>query len=138
MQIRIEHTKKIHSIQKEFSHNFPYLKIEFFSKPHKNGESSLKKHLLRSDKAIGSCSLKPTTKKSISITPNTTVADLEKLFNQAFGLSIQVFRKSGNVWLETTVTDQWTLKKQNDVGKSLSEPASINYTPTPYEDLDLR
>ena len=28
-------------------------------------------------------------------------------------LSAQVFRKSGKIWLETTFTDSWTLKKQN-------------------------
>ena len=42
-------------------------------------------------------------------------------FGEVYGLGVQVFRKSGNVWLETTVTDSWTLKEQNDQGESLSE-----------------
>jgi hypothetical protein len=36
-------------------------------------------------------------------------------------LSVQVFRKSGKSWLETTFTDGWTLKKQNQEGIDLSQ-----------------
>jgi hypothetical protein len=31
-----------------------------------------------------------------------------------------VFRKSGKTWLETSVTDDWTLKRQNEEGMELS------------------
>jgi hypothetical protein len=31
-----------------------------------------------------------------------------------------VFRKSGNLWLETTMTDDWTLQQQNDHGYEIS------------------
>jgi hypothetical protein len=31
-------------------------------------------------------------------------------------LSVQVFRKSGKNWLETTASDQWSLEKQNAKG----------------------
>jgi hypothetical protein len=50
----------------------------------------------------------------------TSVQDLEQLIWDAFGLSVQVFRKSGNLWLETTVTDQWSLAYQNEQGRELS------------------
>ena len=50
-----------------------------------------------------------------------TVTDLEQNFSDVYGLSIQVFRKSGDVWLETTITDGWTLEKQNEQGKMLSQ-----------------
>jgi hypothetical protein len=33
----------------------------------------------------------------------------------------QVYRKSGKIWLETTVTDSWTLEEQNKQGESLSK-----------------
>jgi hypothetical protein len=36
------------------------------------------------------------------------------------GLYVQVFRKSGKVWLETTATDNWSLYKQNEEGQELS------------------
>lgn len=59
----------------------------------------------------------------IFLSDELTVAGLEKLFVETYGLNAQVFRKSGNVWLETTMTDNWTLKQQNDHGRELS-----NYT----------
>ncbi|MEI8136499.1 MAG: hypothetical protein WCH21_04145 [Bacteroidota bacterium] len=58
---------------------------------------------------------------TITITPQMTVADLEQNFRDIYGLSAQVFRKSGKVWLETTVTDVWTLEEQNSQGESLSK-----------------
>ena len=50
-----------------------------------------------------------------------TVIDLEKKFREVFGLGIQVFRKSGKAWLETTLTDNWTLEEQNRQGEALSK-----------------
>ena len=41
------------------------------------------------------------------------VAELENAFAKSFGFAVQVFRKSGNVWLQTTATDDWTLEEQN-------------------------
>jgi hypothetical protein len=48
------------------------------------------------------------------------VADLESGFLSIYGLVVQVLRKSGKVWLETTLTDNWTLNEQNKQGEALS------------------
>jgi hypothetical protein len=50
-----------------------------------------------------------------------TVTELESRFNTIYGLSVQLFRKSGRAWLETTVTDGWTLEEQNNEGEALSK-----------------
>lgn len=120
MKITINDHRKIFAIQKEFSEMFPYLKIEFFSKPHKVGAPSPKKLMKSPSKTIGECR-KSHKEGSVIITPGMTVADLERAFNDIYGLSVQVFRKSGKVWLETTVTDNWTLEKQNKEGEELSK-----------------
>ena len=49
------------------------------------------------------------------------VFELEDSFQTLFGISAQVFRKSAGSWIETSVTDDWTLKQQNDQGKELSD-----------------
>jgi len=49
-----------------------------------------------------------------------SVLELENALIDEFGLSAQVYRKSGNIWLETTMTDNWTLKQQNDHGRELT------------------
>ena len=122
MQITINDHRKIFSIQEEFNVVFPYLKIEFFSKPHKSGGGSSKKFVKHNSKTLGECRTIH-NKGQITITPNMTVVDLEQNFNDVYGLGIQVFRMSGKVWLETTVTDGWTLEEQNREGESLSKIA---------------
>jgi hypothetical protein len=119
MRITISDSRKIFKIQEEFNTAFPYLRLEFFSKPHKSGAPSAKKYLKRGDITVGECR---TIQESgtITITPATTVEELEQSFRKIFGLSVQVFRKSGKVWLETTVTDSWTLEEQNKQGEALS------------------
>lgn len=58
---------------------------------------------------------------AVAFTDQTTVQALEKQMEESFGLHVQVFRRSGNIWLETTVTDEWTLEFQNEQGRELSE-----------------
>lgn len=121
MTITIDSHKQIAAIQAEFNTMFPYLKLEFFSTPHKAGIGSAKKFLIPSTKNIGDFKNFQDNKKGIIITPQMTVKDLEENFNSLYGLSVQVFRKSGKVWLETTITDNWTLEEQNAQGEALSK-----------------
>ena len=46
------------------------------------------------------------------------VSKLEQAFEKKYGLHVQVFRRSGNIWLQTTKTDSWTLEAQNRKGGS--------------------
>lgn len=119
MKITINDRRKIFAIQEDFNTMFPYLKLEFFSKPHKAGGASPKKLMKSNSKTLGEC--RTIHKKgTITITPKMTVSELEQNFADTFGLSTQVFRKSGKIWLETTVTDGWTLEEQNKQGEALS------------------
>lgn len=121
MKITINDQRKIFAIQEEFSNAFPYLKIEFFSKPHTSGGESAKKLIQSNSKTIGECRTSHNS-GNITITSGMTVNDLEQRFRDVYGLSVQVFRKSGKSWLETTVTDSWTLDQQNKQGEELSIP----------------
>ncbi|MBL7919921.1 MAG: hypothetical protein JNJ40_06375 [Bacteroidia bacterium] len=119
MKININDNRKIFTIQEEFNTLFPYLKIEFFSKPHKVGGASAKKLIKHNSKTLGECRTIHNNGE-ITITPSLTVSDLEQRFQDVYGLNVQVFRKSGKVWLETTVTDGWSLDEQNKQGEALS------------------
>lgn len=119
MKIVINDDRRIHDIQDEFHHQFPFLKIEFFSRPHRKGVGSSKRLMKSNGKSIGECR-SIHSKGEIQIEPAMTVSDLEQKFAELFGLSVQVFRKSANVWLETTVTDGWTLEEQNRQGEALA------------------
>jgi hypothetical protein len=118
MIIFINSKSQVSDIQRDFNGLFPYLKIELFK--HKHGyleasprQAKLPHYLYLSDLATQL----PT---QISVPESMTVQELEKMFEEQLGLHLQVFRKSGNLWLETTMTDGWTLKQQNDHGMEIS------------------
>lgn len=112
MEVSIDKNKKISTIQHEFQKRFPYLKIEFYKVPHKPNEGSLKENMLDSDLTIGEVH-KDDSSGIININGLMTVAELEAAFKDVYGLFVQVFRKSGTVWLQTIRTDNWTLAEQN-------------------------
>lgn len=76
--------------------------------------------MINTKRTIDSCN-PDLSEATVSIPTAMTVHELEALFQERLGLYIQVFRKSGKVWLETTATDDWTLFKQNLEGRELSE-----------------
>ena len=118
MELKINDSRKVFEIQDEFNSYFPYLKIEFFSKPHKKGEGSAKSLIKNKDVTIKECR-RTHNAGSLTITPKMTVNDLEQQFVELYGLPVQIFRKSGKTWLETTVTDSWTIEKQEAIGKEM-------------------
>ena len=122
MKINIHDLRKIADIKEEFNAAFPYLKIEFFSKRHSIGEGLDKRYILDVTETLGKFRTQHNS-GVIEISPDMKVMDVEQLFTERYGLSIQVFRKSGTVWLETTITDSWTLEKQNAQGAELSKAA---------------
>lgn|SRR5574343_356298 len=117
MKISISDNKTIEEIQGEFNREFPYLNIQFFKHGHKAFKGNDKKELLPVTLQLSAVKHQNGT---VEIKESMKVNELEAMFKEKFGLNVQVFRKSGKSWLETTVTDNWSLKKQNDEGKELS------------------
>lgn len=120
MIIAINDNRKLFSVQEEFTKQFPFLKLEFFSKPSKPGAASSEKLIKHSSKTIGECRTIHDN-GNISISPEMTVTELEQRFADIYGLHVQLFRKAGNLWLETSITDGWTLNEQNKQGEALSK-----------------
>ena len=123
MKIIINDDIKISGIQEEFNKVFPYLKLEFFSGLHNPGMGSAKRFIKNNSLTLGDCRRIHTT-GNIIITPVMTVTELEQCFGNIYGLGVQVFRQSGKTWLETSVTDGWTLEEQNRQGEELSKSHS--------------
>lgn len=118
-KIIVDDKCKISVFQEEFNSAFPYLKIEFFSTATKQGELIINKFSSENNRLLGGYR-NIHNDEQIVITPDTTVASLEEKFKKIYGLGTQVLRKSGKIWLETTVTDVWTLEEQNRQGEALS------------------
>lgn len=119
MKIAINNQRTISDVQKDFSMAFPYLKIEFFNTRYVANQALAKAQMFANTKKLGECK-KDIKEGVVSILNSETVAQVESEFWDKFGLCTQVFRRSGNVWIETTLTDAWTLEQQNKEGYEMS------------------
>ena len=116
MQLNITGNKSINELQDDFSKIFPYLRLEFYPKSIYNNKTA-KTHLPH-HYSLAQAGLKH--EGVFLLDDQVIVGDLERKFRDEFGLIVQVSRQSGILWLETTMTDKWTLKQQNDHGMELS------------------
>jgi hypothetical protein len=120
MRLEIDGERLIEDVQKDFTRAFPFLKIEFFKNgPTRQDRYPANKKIDHQQKLKYSWFWKK-DRGYLDIEDSDSVLKLENAFIDQFGLSAQVYRKSGNVWLETTMTDNWTLKQQNDHGREIS------------------
>jgi hypothetical protein len=117
MLLVISKERTIRDLQMDFNAQFPFLKLELYKRDNAYPALRVKKHL------PGLTTLKQAGLKEsgvLEIQKETTVVTLEQWFFLNFGLDVQVLRKSGMLWLETTITDKWTLEKQNEHGREIS------------------
>ncbi len=112
--------RRISEVQESFQKKFPYLKLEFYRTGHKAEEGSKAKDQYRAEATIGEIRTKK-EEGDLKIDPMMTVAKLESIFKDKYGLHVQVFRISGDLWLQTTSTDGWTLVEQNEHGRKSTE-----------------
>jgi hypothetical protein len=136
MQLIIQGSKTIGGIQKEFNDQFPFLKLVFFSRSHQAHEGSKAELILRDPaRVLFDCGVF-SGDGALEIRPDMSVWQLERQFENDFGLHVQVFRKSGSSWLETSQTDDMTLLQQNERGLQAETPAVPAEDPIDYRDQD--
>src|SRR4051812_25809883 len=106
----INEDTRIGKIKVDFNVQYPFLKIDFLkgSVHNKNRADELEK--LNGENSAG----------NIDINKKRTVAELKRDFKEKYGLTAEVFRKSGNVWIETSLTEDWTLEQQNSEAELIS------------------
>ena len=119
MKLFIEKESSIEEVKKVFTTYYPYLQLQLYKKPPAKNDISIHKGLLPLNKFTHS-----SDKIVIDINNDVTVAELENQF-AAVGLLSEVFRKSGNVWVETSLTSNWTLYQQNAEGEEISKHFTI-------------
>lgn len=83
MEITINDQRKIFAVQKEFNEMFPYLILEFYSKPNKRGGSPSKKPMKHISKTIADCRTIHSS-GNITIQPQMTVGELEQSFRDVY------------------------------------------------------
>ncbi len=133
MHLYISPNRLISDIQKDFNNVFPFLKLEFFNNRSFSTSDFQAQQIIPHNRKVGDSQLTK-TEGDIKIDEEMKVNELEKIFKEQFNLAVQVFRKSGTMWLETTMTDSWTLQQQNNHGMELSTVRNNN---DKAEDYDL-
>ena len=103
------------NIQLGFSEKFPHLKLEFFNNSHQKNElSSLSTEIMK-DLTLSQINPDFDSEKVLVLYNDEKVFDFEERMQKEFGLFVQVYRKSNNIWLQTSATDDWTLNKQEEI-----------------------
>jgi hypothetical protein len=119
MRLKISPDRLISDVQKDFNAAFPYLKLAFFRKRNSGVKEFSSTEMLPLHQRIGKRQTE-VTDGDIDIHQEMKVKELENIFRDQFCLAVQVLRKSGNHWLETSMTDNWTLLQQNTHGRELT------------------
>ena len=119
MKIKIAPERCISEIQREFNSLFPYLKLEFYQNRSSLADYRALRLLSPVEKLEKAQSKR--RKGNIHIDGTMKVNELEKNLRDQFSILAQVFRRSGNSWLQTSMTDNWTLAHQNNHGKEISD-----------------
>ena len=133
MHIEVNDKITLRHIQEIFSDFYPYLQIEFYNKAHKKYEISDEANLIYPGKTIDE--IKETHLSALlEIQPWYKVADVEREFQQRFGLSAQVLWKQKNNWEQTIGMDDFTLKELNELGRNSSDEFIISEPDSEYPD----
>jgi hypothetical protein len=117
--IVVDDKNTIFMLQSEFNRLFPYLRIDLF--PLANKQHNITDKFANDTKRALTGYRASDKNEQIVIIPQMSVAVLEEKFKNVYNLKAQILRKSGKTWLETTVTDAWTLEEQNLQGEALSK-----------------
>ncbi len=121
MIIEINPNKKLKDINSAFTKVYPFLKLEFFSKSHKWQESSSVLQLLQQDQTVSEVTHSLLCSGFIELHYWQKTGVIEMMFLHQFNLSVQVYRKNGDNWIQTSGSDELTLEEQNEAGLKDSE-----------------
>lgn len=128
MKIEISDDKTAGQISDEFNKQWPNLKIEFFRHTHQSGQASPKKEqiahylFLKSIRNLHN-------ESTVLIKATDRIKDIEKRFEDNYGLHIKIFHKTGDNWIEATKTADWTIDQMNKHSSEFDQPVKEEITP---------
>jgi len=114
--MKIFKENKVSDVQNQFAQQFPELKLKFYKVAHHDHEGNPKKDEVADTTLLVDLNSN-LQNDEVVLNAEMTVSELESMFEDKFGLHVQVFRHSGSTWLQTSTTDHWTLAKQIEKAK---------------------
>jgi hypothetical protein len=137
MKFQFDRPPLLTALQEEFSNSYPFLKIAFLETLNRNAMNSISRNPGSRDKETAQAgevyssenrmleqqrirrSARDLLRQELGVSGSMQVIELEKLLETYFGLPARILRKSGNLWIETLYSKQWTLRQQNDHGEDI-------------------
>ena len=120
MKITVHYSTKTGTIKQAFNKMFPFLKIEFIKSNSENDDTGRWKDSFLHNRYLGEIN-EQLKQGSISINGDYKASSIKQLFQQNFGLPVEVFRKEKKNWIGTA-TDELTLFQQNEKAKEICAP----------------
>ena len=128
MILHIDKNMTLGEVQTAFSQLFPFLKIGFFLD--RNKDNSLSADEMIHNPKMTVASIRDVDfDGDLQIEATMTAKQLESAFWNTYGLEVQLFRRSGNTWLVTKNTDDWTLIQHNEKAREMNTPVENPETP---------
>ena len=121
-EISATEESQLQDIREAFTGFYPFLMIEFFQ--HEQAPLVHKVAKRVADKDLKVCA-EPKAVHTIDMSSRRTVSEVVKDVTSLFRVKAQVCRKSGNVWNAVSLTDGWTLERQNTAGEFISRIMGI-------------
>lgn len=109
--MKITKQTKLSDFQQMFRIFFPHLKLMFFINKHSKFAFSPFYEEILCDYTMEEINAN-FNDNEIMLTGEETVADFEARMENDFGIHVQVLRKAGDAWVQTTATDSWTLMRE--------------------------
>ncbi|MBS3913187.1 MAG: hypothetical protein KG003_01710 [Bacteroidetes bacterium] len=134
MHLKIQPNTTLFEIKSFLHESFPYLDIAFFKTAHHTGEGNRRADLLPNSLHISEAG--NGNSGELVVEPGTLVQDLEHAFTKEFGLYAQIMRKSGNVWLQTTTSDNLSLEQINQMAKQANDSEPLPEEPQDYHEQE--
>ena len=128
MQMNITPQTTLAEIQATFQSAYPKLKLQFIL----DGKSPEPSHFIKDENHPIKHFYPHASSFQVDAGEGVSTGNLEKSMLMA-GLTVQVFRRSGRVWLETIQTDHLSLKEQqmhselHDEASEEIHPGEIDY-----------
>jgi hypothetical protein len=117
MYLHIHNNRTLKELQDDFSSAFPYLRLEFFSKPHKRNAASSEKNKLNPFLQVVTIR-NHHRNGAIEIKETQTAGEVEQQLQKEYELPVQIYHFTKAGWLLTDIADIATLQELNEQGKT--------------------
>ena len=134
MKIHFTPETTLRELQESFTEQYPNLKLGFFVDLNDDNQYS-QDELIKNEHST----LRMVNPKigygAISVSPSTKVMDFETEAFIQLGVDVQVFRRSGKLWLATKQTDHKSFVELEEMSIQMNQ-AIEPITPMDYQDMD--